>query len=212
MIGAAKAVCLPYAFCRAMIVHLTLASLHFFYCNAHTLFFSLILSCYMNTFTTHRRRLSLMRSALVCLAAAWMLVLASCTSSSSNTDNNKVTYNVDLSGEKQNPALTNTGTGKFTGTYDKSTKVLTFTVTWSLTNNATLTLGHFHGPAAATANAGVRVGFISTNQGNSGTFSSSTAALDATQESELLSGQWYVNLHSTLNGSGALRGQIPAQN
>lgn len=166
----------------------------------------------MNTFSLCRSFLTI-RTALLCMAAVWVLGLTSCSQASSNTSNNKITYDVDLRGENQVPALTNTGTGKFTGTYDRSTKILTYTVTWNLTNNAVITLGHFHGPAPATANAGIRIGFIAanTNQTN-GMFSSATNALDATQETELLSGQWYVNLHSNLNGSGALRGQIPARN
>ncbi len=142
-----------------------------------------------------------------CLTA--LLLVTGCEKD--ETDNNLVAFNnIALSGANEVPAVSSSGSGTFNGTYNRTTKVLTYTVMWSLGTPSATTAGmHFHGPAELTESKGVRVpitGFPtgSTNQ----TFTSSTAPLDATQEEELLNGKWYINIHSTTVPGGELRGQL----
>jgi hypothetical protein len=148
------------------------------------------------------------RRVFSAVAVCLIVVLASCsTQPAANT--NKITYDVTLTGENQTPVISDAGTGKFTGTYDKTTKVITYKLTWTLTKSAIATLSHFHGPADSKTNAGVQIGIFGA-QNTSGSFEGVTPALTDTQATDLLAGRWYVNLHSTLNGSGAIRAQLPA--
>jgi hypothetical protein len=95
------------------------------------------------------------------------------------------------------------GTGTADASYDPATHILTYTVTFSgLSGPATM--AHFHGPAAAGANAGVEVKLgLSPKSPIKG----STKLTDA-QAKELESGLWYANVHTAKNPKGELRGQL----
>lgn len=113
--------------------------------------------------------------------------------------------NASMSGAQEVPPVAG-GSGTFTGTYNSTTKVISYTISFSITG--TTTAGHFHGPAAAGSNAGVQIGYTLIPLGvSSGSFSE-TKTLTATQETQLLSGLWYANIHSTTFGGGAIRGQL----
>lgn len=142
----------------------------------------------------------------VVAVAVLMSALTSCSSPQSADE--IISYDIDLSGERQVPSLMNTGTGKFTATYNRTTKVLDYTLTWNLTNNAVATRAHLHGPASERENADIQVVFFnaSTNM-TSGTFRG-TVTLTSAQETDMLAGRYYCNIHSNLNPPGALRGQV----
>ncbi|MBK8550299.1 MAG: CHRD domain-containing protein [Ignavibacteria bacterium] len=114
--------------------------------------------------------------------------------------------NAAMSGAQENPPVAG-GSGTFTGTYNSVTKILSYNIVFSVTG--TITAGHFHGPAAVGVNAGVQQGFIGLPLGvTNGNFTSASTALTATQETQLLNGLWYTNLHTTTFGGGAIRGQL----
>lgn len=120
---------------------------------------------------------------------------------------NAMALSAKLSGANEVPSNTSAGTGMLDASLDKQTNVLTWTVTYAgLTGPAKA--GHFHGPAAAGANAGVALGF-------SGSVESpikGTATLTAAQAADAMAGKWYVNLHTAANPGGEVRGQVmPAQ-
>jgi hypothetical protein len=95
------------------------------------------------------------------------------------------------------------GTGNAQVTFDTTTKVLTWTVTFDgLTGPATA--AHFHGPAAAGANAGVAQ-LIANNPTSPAT---GTATLDDAKAADLMGGRWYVNIHTAANRGGEIRGQV----
>jgi hypothetical protein len=73
-----------------------------------------------------------------------------------------------------------------------------------LTGNATA--AHIHGPAATTNSAGVLVG-LATPTGTNGTISG-WVTLTPLQLHYVLSGLTYVNIHSSMNPGGEIRGQI----
>jgi hypothetical protein len=94
------------------------------------------------------------------------------------------------------------GFGTGTMTLDEATNLFSWDIQWSnLTGD--VTAGHFHGPAAPGANAGIELLFD---------FSSNPAIGAATltdgQEADLLAGLWYINIHSITNPGGEVRGQI----
>ena len=100
------------------------------------------------------------------------------------------------------PVVTNgSGNGCFTLNSDNT---LSFNIEFSgLTG--TETAAHIHGPAPPGANAGVQFG-LPTGSPKVG----SVGPLSAQQVSDLQAGLYYVNIHSTTNPGGEIRGQIIA--
>ena len=93
-------------------------------------------------------------------------------------------------------------TGSATMFLDDLTNEFTWDVSWSGFLN-TVTVAHFHGPAAAGSNAGAQIEIdINFNP------STGSAFLDATQASDLLADLWYINIHTDQNPGGEIRGQV----
>ena len=108
---------------------------------------------------------------------------------------------VPLSGQNEVPPNTSGGSG--TGKVELDGNVIKWTVTYSGLTGP-VTAGHFHGPAAAGANAGVVVPFA-------GPLASpivGSASLTAAQVDQVKQGLWYINLHTAANPGGELRGQV----
>ncbi len=125
--------------------------------------------------------------------------LAGC---SSMLPSNKVTLTGQLSASQEVPPTVSSGTGTAEAWLNKDTNVLTWKVSFSgLTGPATA--GHFHGPAAAGANAGVVVPFAGTASPLEG-----QATLTPAQAADLLAGKWYANIHTAANKGGEIRGQM----
>jgi hypothetical protein len=95
------------------------------------------------------------------------------------------------------------------GTGDVTLDTTANTLAWNVTFAdllAPVTASHFHGPAAPGVNAGVRVG-ISAISGLASPMVGSAPITDAF-ETEIISGLWYVNVHTTLYPGGEIRGQV----
>jgi hypothetical protein len=108
-----------------------------------------------------------------------------------------------LDGASEVPANTSAGKGTADIDYDPASKKLSWKVTYSgLSGPATV--AHFHGPAAAGANAGVKVPIpnptTSPVEGN--------ATLTDEQAADLVAGKYYVNIHTGANPGGEIRGQV----
>jgi hypothetical protein len=113
------------------------------------------------------------------------------------------------------PAPLPTGTGAVTATFDGTTLTLTGTYT-GLTGAPTV--AHIHGPASATAFAGPICNLKTTDgaTAGTGTVSSSAAATNpcsaytwtAQNITDLNAGNFYVNIHTTANSGGEIRGQL----
>lgn len=117
-----------------------------------------------------------------------------------------VEFSSQLSTSQEVPAVQGTGKGTMVATLDTSTSQLVWKVTYSGLSGP-VTAGHFHGPASKTANAGVAVGF----KGNLDSPIAGEATLSPTQMGELMSGMWYVNLHTAANPKGEIRGKVIAK-
>jgi hypothetical protein len=114
----------------------------------------------------------------------------------------KKTFKATLNGTSEVPPNDSKGTGMATLTFDPTTKQLTYNITYS-GMKAAATAAHIHGPAAVGANSGVMVPFANPASPITG-----TATLTDAQAAALLAGQTYVNVHSSANPPGEIRGQI----
>ena len=102
-----------------------------------------------------------------------------------------------------NAANVGNGSGSILGDYDDSTNKLNYAITWTdLTSS--ITNMHFHLGAPGTP-GGVDLGIPgpwSSPQMGSG------ITLNGTHEGNLLSGNWYVNVHTVQFPGGEIRGQV----
>jgi hypothetical protein len=126
--------------------------------------------------------------------------LAACSTAEDPT----VRMSANLTGAAEVPPVRSTGAGNATVTLNKATKLLTWNVAYrGLTGP--VSAAHFHGPAAAGANAGVTVPMTAGASPMQG-----TATLNDAQIADLLSGRWYINLHTAAHPGGEIRGQVAA--
>jgi hypothetical protein len=118
-------------------------------------------------------------------------------------------FKADLKGATEVPSNSTSGTGSVTATFDPDSKKLSWNGTYSgLTGPATA--AHIHGPAEPGKNAGV-VLWISDHDTKAHPFPSpfeGSATLTDAQASDLMSGLYYVNIHTAANPGGELRGQL----
>lgn len=150
-----------------------------------------------------------MKSLLFCSAVISLLLIGvSCSSDDDNPTPTPtpviVTFNATLNGASEVPANTSTATGTATGSYNKTTKILTVYVTYS---GITPNLGHIHVGAV-----GVIGPPVFTFPDLMSPINYSTPALTAAQETDLLANNYYVNLHTPAISSGEIRGQLITTN
>lgn len=115
---------------------------------------------------------------------------------------------IALTGDQEVPAVTPSGSGTLDVSYDKTSKVLTYSATWTGMTDS-VTMMHFHGPAAKGENAGVVFPIHDFTKGTAGT-ASGTVTLDEAKmkEADLLGGKWYYNIHTKTHPAGEIRGQV----
>ncbi len=114
-------------------------------------------------------------------------------------------YRVSLDATQEVPPNASAGKGTGNLSYDTVTKLLAYNISFSGLSSPE-NAAHIHGPALAGANAGVifPLPLGSPIAGNVG-------PLTAAQEGYLRSGRLYVNIHTTINPGGEIRGQIDRQ-
>jgi hypothetical protein len=80
-------------------------------------------------------------------------------------------------------------------------------LTWKLTYSGLsgpATAAHFHGPAEAGKNAGVKVPIPNATSSPA----EGSATLTDEQAADLTAGKYYVNVHTAANPGGEIRGQV----
>jgi hypothetical protein len=122
----------------------------------------------------------------------------------------------DLKASAEVPPKDSSGTGTVTATLDTETNEFKYHVEFSGLTGPVVA-AHFHGPAAAGANAKPQLP-IKTNARIQDHIMRETspitspidgmATLTPEQAKELVDGKWYFNLHTSANPGGEIRGQI----
>ncbi|TGE17181.1 CHRD domain-containing protein [Hymenobacter elongatus] len=112
-----------------------------------------------------------------------------------------VNLTATLDGKQQVPANNSPGTGTLVGTYDKTTRVITYTIEFQ-NMTAAPSLGHFHQGAPGVSSS-VIVPFSGLTSPIKG-----SATLSQTDGDKLLAQGVYANLHSSNFPQGELRGDI----
>jgi outer membrane protein OmpA-like peptidoglycan-associated protein len=112
-----------------------------------------------------------------------------------------VRFNAEAKGSNEVPPLQSAGSGTIVATFDPATRILSWTITFS---GLSPTAMHFHGPADATHNAGISLLIA----GNLTSPTVGSATLTTGQAADLMSGRWYLNVHSAANPAGELRAQM----
>lgn len=116
-----------------------------------------------------------------------------------------------VNAEQQVPKNASTATATISGSYDKTTKAATLTVTVTGLSPSQLTGAHIH-LGGCGASGGIiysigTTGWTATTTGMKITF---TAPIPAANEADFLAGKTYVNLHTATYTGGEIRGQVVA--
>jgi hypothetical protein len=118
-----------------------------------------------------------------------------------------VSFDVPLTGAQQVPPVQTAGSGSAALTYDPATRVVTWNITFSgLSSPATM--AHFHGPAAAGKNAGVKVWLSQKGSMDVTSPIKGEATLSADEATMFEAGDMYINVHTKDHPGGEIRGQV----
>jgi len=118
-----------------------------------------------------------------------------------------------LTGSQETPPNASPATGTGTETLNTATDLFSWTVDWSGLSGP-FTAAHFHfappgvaGPVQIDLSA---VGTLTLSADKLSGSSVGSTTLTATQVSQILAGDWYVNVHSSVLPAGEIRGQLAA--
>ncbi len=153
------------------------------------------------------------RAFLLCLIAC-VASLSSCDELSDwldqvKKDNTVSKKGLSIDGAQEVPPRNTPAKGTMDVSYDKGTKMLTYSIKWhDLTGNPVGS--HIHGTAPRGVNAGIKHDFTALlPKSTSGSFTNSVKVDGiAIKEDSLLSGFYYINIHTPTYPGGEIRGQI----
>jgi hypothetical protein len=136
-----------------------------------------------------------------------------------NPSSNLVVFTVPLSALNEVPPVSNaeaTARGTAVITINKTTNMIDFEVSLnSFPDSSVVRIAHIHGPAPVGVNASILVdttlapGVVALTNG-AGTFRFPSIQATAAQVTQILGApqNHYFNVHTVLNGGGAVRGQL----
>jgi CHRD domain len=116
-----------------------------------------------------------------------------------------MSFKVPLTGAEQVPAVKTAGKGTADLTWDASTRVVTWHVTYS-DMSGPVTMAHFHDGARGT-NGPVKI-WLSKKGSPVANPITGKATLSPAEAQQFEAGDWYINLHTKDNPEGEIRGQV----
>jgi hypothetical protein len=120
-----------------------------------------------------------------------------------NDKSHLVTFTTQMRGGNEVPPVTTSANGQVDAMLNTETNVLRWRLTY-VNLSGPARAGHFHGPAAIGANAGVVLPF----PGQMSSPMEGSATLTAAQVADLMAGRWYANIHTAAHPGGEIRGQM----
>ena len=154
--------------------------------------------------TTRRQATRYSLAAFAVVAAA---TISGCGMMQPQAPSNLVAFTTQLRAANEVPSNASQGSGSVDAVLNKDTNLLRWKVNYTgLSGPATA--AHFHGPAAAGANAGVVLPW----PGPVTSPMEGSATLTPAQVAELVAGRWYANIHTAANPGGEIRGQMMVRN
>lgn len=118
-----------------------------------------------------------------------------------------IPFQAGYSGRQENPPNPSPAIGSIAGVYNDVTNTLHYIIVFGGLSSGT-TMAHFHGPAPAGVNAPVAIAHAGFPVGvTAGTYTA-TEVLTDEQETQLMAGQWYSNIHTSILPAGEIRAQI----
>lgn len=143
----------------------------------------------------------MLKHFLIIVSVGIFLTVAGCKKSS---DSNITTFKAVINGASETPPNASTATGTATLTYNTDTKMFSIVVNFS---GITATASHIHKGASGVP-GNVIFGFTPPI---TSPINYTSAVLDSTQNADLNSNLYYVNIHSTEFPGGEIRGQLLKQ-
>jgi hypothetical protein len=143
--------------------------------------------------STARRQVIFALAGLACLAWAGAATAA------------PVSFKVDLTGAQQVPPVNTAGKGTASLTWNASTRVVTWNITYSGLTGP-VTMAHFHN--GAQGKNGPVVIWLSTKGKPVKGAIKGRAKLTTAQAHQFEAGDWYINVHTKANPAGEIRGQV----
>jgi hypothetical protein len=138
----------------------------------------------------------------IALAGLGLLLLAGTAPQHAFAADKKI--HLTMKGSDEVPANDTKGTATADFTVNADTNAVTWKITYQgLSSDAVA--AHIHGPAAPGANAGVVINLAPSGMQNP---LEGSATLTKPQMDDLMAGKDYVNIHTTQNKGGEVRGQI----
>ena len=150
------------------------------------------------------------KNLLTMLCFGLFLFLVGCEKDDNNTTPANQAYNIrgNANSAQEVPVrVTTSAMGAISGTYNKETNLLNYTITWSALEGGNPSAMHFHGAADPGKSAGVQIPITGFTAAASGTVSGNATLTDV-QETDMMNGLWYYNIHNATYPGGEIRGQI----
>jgi len=138
-----------------------------------------------------------------------LFILISCSDDTEEIERQNIYYGtITMSGAQETPAVTTGATGSIDANYNRLTKTLSYSVTFSGLSDSAVA-AHIHGLGEVGVMAPVLQTFSPFPRRKEGSYSGSLL-IDGVKFTEeyLLGGRYYINIHSKTYGNGEIRGQL----
>ncbi|HET6769156.1 MAG TPA: CHRD domain-containing protein [Chitinophagaceae bacterium] len=150
-------------------------------------------------------KLPKLTAIFLCLS---IIFITSCKSTEEVEQDNTYFGTISMTGSQETPPVTTSATGTIDANYNRLSKTLSYTVTFSGLSDSAVA-AHIHGVGEVGILAPVMQTFNNFPRRKAGTYTGSLF-IDGVKftEADLLAQRYYVNIHSKTYTGGEIRGQL----